>query len=1832
MSSSVQQFSITIKSPSGTDISNKIPPQAADMSKFGDNTIVSDQMYTEDSFADILTIPEDLNLSSNFLERGEHFRVNTALFTIAQTAAGQTAFTRTHYIGQLNTEYHNIVENIEMTHRVAAVANNNWDDYSITGLNIRKAQPLAISEFGEYIKNSLVDAKQVTSSMNAHWPTIHVDSVKPISTQLLSNIARPDLELFYLKGWLLFFLRTQEDHVAAAFPGRAGIMGGQALADIDTSVQGSLAAMQANLNGNATIFDGRGMDQVHRSILHDICNTWPIYNVPIAVHSRNYHISAPRIPVGVWFDANPAGLALADFSAVQLKVFLTATATQRFETFTCLNAFYKASYISAGVTQISSPAVLNGRGEVRRTFDVLGQVGTNVQTPCPGNQYSIFTAKPFGQASIHDIEFAAEYSRLCSFTPDRLHTVGILSALMFGTCHSTVLNHYNLRARDVGRFLSHNANARLSCCLENEVFYQCPAPNPLVGSTATTSFLLARSVCKEVFGLLIATDTLINSSYSGYRNAQFAVDTNWMYGPANPIKVFYPIEPSMFIAATSKVPPHWGVAISPLTFDFTKEVVSSSVANRSYWRATKGDASLTRRFSDEDSCHILAPYQILALGIINHQRNAGGNINFHLQQVTVCENPHLPPLQGNGVVLDGWVAGQRRFSAGSLLTYSWTLHAVTEFAVRKDVLDAANAGFWPALFYRPGPVQCNAVGILKEPISSTAPPNTRAGFGAAKFRRAAPTSDSSAKRLKDGSIISDVMTDPANLSALGIPLVSTLPRLCHFPDFKSCPVGCSNHKLTKPETFISFRQALVRTIPLSRNKNGPQLDAGYFSILSSLQPQDITIKDNAHFLLYIEQLYLKRYINKESYSNIFDQFSSLYISGDGGTSMYLWDIVKHSMLTTPDTTPFKAPPIDNKSASHVTLISCTRGCSHTHAQIRGTAAHRRFFKCLNKLYPYPNANDKSHTLLDLTSLVAAYINTHNSAPIDKTVKERVKLVNQVLKLFKVGTHNSIVTGWLVAAIGSEDFLPYMSNLVRGSAFCSMRSTDLCKWLKTVSVAIRRTAKFIDGSPLTAQSTSMLAYTELFVGRGGNKSNWQEERQHRCHNFDAPTMGGGAADISTADGLLRHTEFLAALKIELEDSFRQLFSGCKPPPAFDKFVAMRQQWLASGSSAGYKARLPSSMKKRPLGKRATFETLTDAEILQWMLEDPYTFAVASEKYEMGKARAIYGVDIVNYFICSYVLCEIERNMYKMDGMELGLKGIDEMLSVYHRCEVTKDPKSECTMLDYADFNIHHTLLAQQLIFHTLAKLAKEAGYPEAYVNACLWIGDGFLDSKVQFPDMEGLMTVVRGMFSGHRATNFINSIMNKCYYQVAAKLVISKYNIRPTALERVHQGDDVWLLNFSRVWALLLFHQLIDMGFVMQISKQMFGIGRGEFLRVLYQNGEAVGYLNRAISSLLIKPLQSNERIDPMARVSGIVNQIYTIVRRGYNTRSALVVYEAMVPYWSKIYLPDLNKTFSIPLQFIMACKLDGGCGLIPPGCSLVNLKCTLPTTPLCEVSSHELETQLPHNMVDAWIRTLPDVQTINPTNISKLVRNLHRANIMDSVNFAEQSNAYEILYNKWEQLDKRNPALGLASHAYAISVYRTFTSHESLESLVRRIGRPVISQPIPSSVARAEAERWDMYMAVGGKVKINHFDVSVQQQIATAISATPFKSLSNATTWYNIPLSDVITKIVGHASSSRDNSTLSVIHSALSRSTSEGATQHLLGGGGLICPHLQQFVHPTVYSVINNMLLSAITKCISLDDYCSLNTNDILRQQTQLLIDFVSCIQNKKTISTVSRY
>lgn len=47
-----------------------------------------------------------------------------------------------------------------------------------------------------------------------------------------------------------------------------------------------------------------------------------------------------------------------------------------------------------------------------------------------------------------------------------------------------------------------------------------------------------------------------------------------------------------------------------------------------------------------------------------------------------------------------------------------------------------------------------------------------------------------------------------------------------------------------------------------------------------------------------------------------------------------------------------------------------------------------------------------------------------------------------------------------------------------------------------------------------------------------------------------------------------------------------------------------------------------------------------------------------------------------------------------------------------------------------------------------------------------------------------------------------------------------------------------------------------MGLVLQPTKQMFGQTVGEFLRVLFQNGTASGYLIRSMANLILEEVQS----------------------------------------------------------------------------------------------------------------------------------------------------------------------------------------------------------------------------------------------------------------------------------------------------------------------------------------------------------------------------------------
>ena len=158
-----------------------------------------------------------------------------------------------------------------------------------------------------------------------------------------------------------------------------------------------------------------------------------------------------------------------------------------------------------------------------------------------------------------------------------------------------------------------------------------------------------------------------------------------------------------------------------------------------------------------------------------------------------------------------------------------------------------------------------------------------------------------------------------------------------------------------------------------------------------------------------------------------------------------------------------------------------------------------------------------------------------------------------------------------------------------------------------------------------------------------------------------------------------------------------------------------------------------------------------------------------------------------------------------------------------------------------------------------------------------------------------------------------------------------FNAHAEALYHVHQGDDVWISNTNKLWARLLFYTMNSMGFVFQESKQMFGRGRGEYLRVLYTQGTANGYLNRAIVNYILRPVQNDITTNVVEWVHTVADGVATLQRRGLNSKVANILWEAGMTQWAKVKLHSMDRAgFRLPPYLIEAQTMQNGFGRPKP--------------------------------------------------------------------------------------------------------------------------------------------------------------------------------------------------------------------------------------------------------------------------------------------------------------
>lgn len=772
----------------------------------------------------------------------------------------------------------------------------------------------------------------------------------------------------------------------------------------------------------------------------------------------------------------------------------------------------------------------------------------------------------------------------------------------------------------------------------------------------------------------------------------------------------------------------------------------------------------------------------------------------------------------------------------------------------------------------------------------------------------------------------------------------------------------------------------------SPDQCGPKLQVWVF------QPRHLT-EWVIPTLRFVEELYLENRLSLELYDRWLSLNSGKYQLGTNLELMELWrdrldksDLVNrdwtYSQLSAGLRLRLKQSYSRQKVGSEITdsdvdalltskhqavrVVAC--GPSGHHARVYpGRVTQRLHLKVLNQLFPWTELEDKQKTNLDLASLAFVAIR-----------RGLGETVNRALALMPVGQSNTVVTAWLVAALGNPEWQK-VEALVRDDRRCCMTTAGYKAYFKAVSTAVRRTARWVDTGHLTVQQVSALAYFELSTGRSANLTHWPDEIAKRCGPelvLKNPYTGGDFLD-------------------ELEPQIVAIVELMLPPRdkwgTWEEFVMDRQAWAPSGSAAGARAVIEGRDER--INKHSFFEQTPRAEIMKWLASKPELAARGSEKMESGKSRAIFGTAPRDQTIVTYLIRPLEPGMARVKEFVNGHYGLQEVADIARRLAEVADGSVECSMLDYADFNIQHTLHAQRLLFAVVEKLVRRYDNADLH-RAARWVREAQMCQTFKVPNDERWHKVTQGMFSGVRSTDFMNTILNLAYFNTVKQMVKNHTRLEPIGLFNLHKGDDVWVSNRSRLWAMELYRAMDEAGFVFQGSKQMFDRGRGEFLRVLYTAEGAMGYQMRAVATLLVKPIQSVIEQAPQSKATALTSQINLLYRRGLGEECCSILWDACVPRALRLKLPG-GGGVGIPVGVAMKPFAMGGLDLGPPGTVGAG---GMPSQPLPApaAATEVLEAAIGREMSHDWIiRVAQKVK--REFDAHALEASIHAANVSDSL-------------------------------------------------------------------------------------------------------------------------------------------------------------------------------------------------------------------------------------------
>nr|QIP68078.1 RNA-dependent RNA polymerase [Erysiphales associated totivirus 19] len=376
--------------------------------------------------------------------------------------------------------------------------------------------------------------------------------------------------------------------------------------------------------------------------------------------------------------------------------------------------------------------------------------------------------------------------------------------------------------------------------------------------------------------------------------------------------------------------------------------------------------------------------------------------------------------------------------------------------------------------------------------------------------------------------------------------------------------------------------------------------------------------------------------------------------------------------------------------------------------------------------------------------------------------------------------------------------------------------------------------------------------EVLVNRGSGAVDWKQEKLNRTE-----------VNVCTVP-----EDMVYKKGLELFSRCRK--AGSKPRKRdWKEFWDSRWEWAPTGS---YHSQYDSdkryaSAERETRNKLNSLCRMPEYPFDHFSSRKPGTYAWPSTKYEWGKQRGIYGVDITNFIMSAFSMSDCEDVISAL--FPIGKTATSENVRRTVK-ETLRNGVPFC--FDFEDFNSQHSNSNMCAVLQAYCDVFKQDLTLEQ-VEALMWVKAAIMNTVVVEDGVNGNCYKCRGtLLSGWRLTTFMNTILNAIYVSAADM----NANFVTT-----HSGDDV--LAAARKMSDIRDFLNRSNGFNIRYQYTKCHVGAiAEFLRVDHNRGNGTQYLSRAVSTLVHGATESAIPNDLRSNLEALITRRNEVQDRGGN--------------------------------------------------------------------------------------------------------------------------------------------------------------------------------------------------------------------------------------------------------------------------------------------------------------------------------------------------------------